>query len=145
MGSNPNANAQIVYYMRKRHTFGKMFIEVLDKEGKLIQQLPAGKSAGINIVQLPVRYPMPKAAPTNNRMAMFGSMVTPSLDEGSYTIRVVKGKKQFQTTLELDHEAADVYPAEGRKVQGETLRKLYDMTEKSGLYLLCIRRHAHVG
>ncbi len=132
VASNPSANARIAYFMSKRHTFGKMYIEVLDQEGKVIQELPAGKSAGVNIVELPVRYPMPKAAPTNNRMAMFGSMITPSLDEGDYTVRVVKGKKTFETTLNLKHEAAEVYSAEARKAQANTLRKLFDLTEELG-------------
>ena len=132
VASNPNPNAQITYLMSKRHTFGKMYIEVLDQEGQVIQELPAGKSAGINIVQLPVRYPMPKAAPTNNRMAMFGSMITPTLDEGVYTVRVHKGKQTFETTLELEQEAADRYPAEERKLQANTLKKLFDLTEQLG-------------
>lgn len=132
VAGNPSSNAQIVYFMNKRHTFGKMFIEVLDAQGKVIQELPAGKSAGINIVELPVRYPMPKAAPTNNRMAMFGSMITPSLDEGTYTIRVNKGKKSFETTLQLEHEAAEIYSAEARKLQSSTLKKLFDLTEELG-------------
>lgn len=132
VAGNPSTNAQIVYFMNKRHTFGKMFIEVLDAQGKVIQEMPAGKSAGINIVELPVRYPMPKAAPTNNRMAMFGSMITPSLDEGTYTIRVNKGKQVFETKLELEHEAADIYSAEARKLQSGTLKKLFDLTEELG-------------
>ena len=132
VASNPSSNAQITYFMSKRHTFGKMYIEVLDQEGKVIQELPAGKSAGINVVELPVRYPMPKAAPTNNRMAMFGSMITPSLDEGSYTVRVHKGKNTFETTLQLEQEAADIYSAEARRVQASTLKKLFDLTEQLG-------------
>lgn len=132
VASNPNSNAQITYFMNKRHTFGKMFIEVLDQEGNVIQELPAGKSAGINVVELPVRYPMPKAAPTNNRMAMFGSLITPSLDEGTYTIRVHKGKTVFETTLDLEQEAVEVYSAEARRVQANTLKKLFDLTEELG-------------
>lgn len=95
--------------MKKRHTFGKMHIEVLGTDGKVIQELPAGKSAGINIVELPVRYPMPKVAPSNNRMALFGSMSAPSLGEGAYTVRIIKGKEVYETQIELEEEAALYY------------------------------------
>jgi len=36
--------------MKKRHTFGKMTLQVFDKAGNFVKELPAGKSAGINIV-----------------------------------------------------------------------------------------------
>ena len=103
--------------------------------GRTLHAIPdarVGLCAGINIVELPVRYPMPKAAPTNNRMVMFGSMITPSLDEGTYTIRVNKGKRSFETTLQLEHEAAEIYSAEARKLQSSTLKKLFDLTEELG-------------
>lgn len=132
VASNPVGNARIAYTMSKRHTFGRMYVEVLAPDGRVIQELPAGKSAGINIVELPVRYPMPKAAPSNNRMALFGSMVTPSLPEGSYTVRVVKGKETFETTLVLEEEAARYYPAEDRELQRQTLQQLYDQTGQLG-------------
>lgn len=132
VAGNPSGNARIAYYMKKRHTFGRMHIEVLDARGNLIQELPAGKSAGINIVELPVRYPMPKAAPSNNRMALFGSIVTPSLGEGAYTVRIVKGKETYETVMELEEEAARYYSAEDRRLQSATLRRLYDQTERLG-------------
>jgi photosystem II stability/assembly factor-like uncharacterized protein len=132
VAANPSGNARITYYMKKRHTFGRMYIEVLDGQGNLIQELPAGKSAGINIVELPVRYPMPKAAPSSNRMALFGSIVTPSLSEGQYTVRIVKGKEQYETVMELEEEAARYYSAEDRRLQSGTLRQLYDQTERLG-------------
>lgn len=132
VAANPSGNARIAYYMKKRHTFGKMAIEVIGPDGQLIQELPAGKSAGLNIVELPVRYPMPKAAPSNNRMALFGSLVTPSLAEGRYTIRIVKGKEVYETSMELEEEAALYYDAEARQLQRQTLQQLYDQTEQLG-------------
>ncbi|MBP6184064.1 MAG: hypothetical protein KA479_03930 [Saprospiraceae bacterium] len=132
VAGNPSGNAQIVYYMKKRHTFGKMHIEVLGTDGKVIQELPAGKSAGINIVELPVRYPMPKVAPSNNRMALFGSMSTPSLGEGAYTVRIIKGKEVYETQIELEEEAALYYPVEARKIQSDLLKQLYNQSEQLG-------------
>jgi hypothetical protein len=50
VGDNPDRSAKIIYYLKSRHTFGKMTVEILDKDGKVIADLPAGKSKGINIV-----------------------------------------------------------------------------------------------
>lgn len=129
-GSNPSGNAFIAYHMKKRHTFGKMAIEVLDERGQLIQEIPAGKSAGLNIVPIVVRYPKPKAAPSNNRTALFGSILTPALGEGIYTVRVIKGKESFSTKLVLEEESAQYYLAEDRALQAKTLRELYMRTEQ---------------
>ena len=38
---NPTSNAQIVYYMNRRHTFGKMYLEVW-KDGELLADFTRG-------------------------------------------------------------------------------------------------------
>ena len=133
-GENPRDAARIAYYLRKRHTFGKMAIEVYDESGQLIRELPAGKSAGINVVELSTRLPMPKAAPTMNRTALFGSILPPTLPEGRYTVKVVKGKAEFSTAFDLqfDPKAAERYPADDRKLAHRTQMRLYDMTNQLG-------------
>ncbi len=92
VAGNPNENAKIIYYMGKRHTFGKMFVEIYDPKGNFIKTLPAGKSAGINMVEMPTNMPSAKSAPTNNRIALFGSLLGPNLPAGVYKAKVVKGK-----------------------------------------------------
>ncbi len=42
-GSNPNQTVEIVYYLKKRHLFGEMKIELFDKNGELLKELIAGK------------------------------------------------------------------------------------------------------
>lgn len=132
VGENPSDVATISYYMKKRHTFGKMSMKVYDDTGKFIAELPAGKSKGINVVELPLRLPMPKAAPTNNRMALFGSAMPPSLTEGTYTVKIKKGKEEYSTQVELQNDPTGGYSKEDREVQMNTLMKLYDMTNELG-------------
>ncbi len=132
IGENPSEGASIAYYMKRRHTFGKMIIEVYDAEGKFIRDLPAGKSAGLNIVELPIRLPNPKAAPTNNRMALFGSIFPPTIPAGTYTIKVKKGKETFEKQVELipdpksEHSAADV------ELRYNAVMALYNITNQLG-------------
>ena len=132
VGRNPSTSATIAYYMRKRHTFGRMKLEVFDAEDNLVTELPAGKSGGINLVQLPLRKPPPKAAPTRNRMAMMGSIITPSLLEGEYTARITKGKKTFDHNITLLADPVSAYTKAERVLQQQTLQKLYEMTERLG-------------
>jgi len=131
-GENPSNVASISYYMKKRHTFGKMTMKVYDDEGKFLTELPPGKSKGINVVALPLRLPMPKAAPTNNRMALFGSAMPPSLTAGTYTVKISKGKEEYETKVELKDDPTGGYSNEERELQMKTLMNLYDMTNELG-------------
>ncbi len=130
VGANPSSNAQIMYYMSKRHTFGKMYIEVYNEAGEMIKELSAGKSAGINIVEFITREAPPKAAPTNNRNALFGSAFGPNLPAGEYQVKIVKGKEEFTTKIELMYDPKAPYSPEDRQVQEQTVRQLYDMSEQ---------------
>lgn len=128
-GSNPSGAARIIYYAPKRHTFGKMFVEVY-QDGELIKSLPAGKSAGINVVSMPTAMKKPKSAPTNNRAALGGSLFGPNLQEGTYQVKVVKGKKTYDTEFQLAYDPKSPYSMEGRVEQREAAMELYQMSEE---------------
>jgi hypothetical protein len=115
--------------MKKRHTFGKMYLEIYDSEGNYIREAPAGKSAGINIVEIPIRSKKPKAPPTNNRMALVGSLFGPSLPAGIYQFKLIKGKNTYESQFELTYDSKAPYSNEDRKIQYDYTRKLYNMTE----------------
>ena len=132
VGQNPSLSAKISYYMKKRHTFGKMTLEVFDEKGALVKELKPGKSGGINIVQLPLRLPPPKAAPTKNRRALAGSIITPTLLEGKYQVKITKGKEIFSHEITLAPDPKSIYTAAERKLSQETLGKLYTLTEELG-------------
>lgn len=141
-GESPADGATVAYYMKKRHVFGRMRLEVLDDSGNLIKELPCGKNAGINVVDLPIRLPAPKAAPTNNRMALFGSLATPTLTDGTYLVRITKGRDTFETSLELQFDPTLPYSTEDRALQNRTLTRLYDMTNRLG-YIYFSLEDAH--
>ena len=128
-GENPSAVAKIVYYMSKRHTFGKMSIEVYDQSDNLIRELPAGKSAGINVVEMTATLDKPKSAPSENPQAMFGTINGPNLPAGTYKVKVLKGKDEYLTSFTLKYPDKSPYTAEDRKVQQQTAMQLYKQTE----------------
>ena len=126
---NPSSAAQVIYYNKKRHTFGKMYFEVY-KDGEKIREIPAGKSAGINIVSMPTRLPPPKSAPTRNRMALFGSIFGPNLEAGEYEVKLIKGRDSYSSSFTLAYDPDAPYSDEDRAAQRETTMQLYDMSEK---------------
>lgn len=128
VGQNKSRAANIMYYNQRRHMFGKMYVEVW-KDGELLRTLPAGKGAGINVVSLPTSIEKPKAAPSDNRMALFGSLSGPSMPSGTYDVKLIKGKQTYETTLELGVAEDDIYTVADREAQRKLLMQVYDDTE----------------
>lgn len=127
VGQNPSSAAQIVYYLKKRHTFGKMKMEILDKDGKVIANLAPGKAKGINQVSWNYRYKMPKIAKA--KTFTFGGFTTPTVPPGIYTVKMTKGKKVYETKLELVPDPASIHSDADRMAQHEAAMKLYYMNE----------------
>ncbi|MEO0733879.1 MAG: hypothetical protein AAFZ52_13665, partial [Bacteroidota bacterium] len=129
VGSNKSRAATVMYYAKRRHMFGDMYVEVW-KDGEKLRTLPAGKSAGINVVSLPTSISKPKAAPSNNRMALFGTLSGPRMPAGTYQVKLVKGKKTYETEVELQVAEDDVYSASDREAQRKLLMQIYNDTEE---------------
>jgi photosystem II stability/assembly factor-like uncharacterized protein len=126
---NPSSAAQVIYYNQKRHTFGKMYFEIY-KDGEKIKEIPAGKSGGINIVRMPTSLPQPKAAPTRNRNALFGSTFGPNLEAGEYEVKLIKGKDSYTSSFTLAYDPDAPYTEEERALQRKVTFQLYDMSEE---------------
>ncbi|MFH0760054.1 MAG: hypothetical protein V2A67_00950, partial [Bacteroidota bacterium] len=128
IGPNPSGGASICYYLKKRHVFGEMYLEIYDSNGKFLKKLPAGNRKGINIVQIATAMEPPKVPKSPNMLgeAAFG----PEYQPGSYSIKVVKGTETFTTNLVLNDVQNSKHTAEDRKLQRETLMKAFNMLEK---------------
>ncbi len=128
VGPRKSTAAQIMYFNQKRHTFGSMYVEIW-KDGQLLRSIPAGKGAGLNILSLPTTIKKPKAAPSDNRMALFGTLSGPSMPAGSYQVKLIKNKETYETSLLLGVAEDDIYPLEAREAQRQLLMKIYEDTE----------------
>lgn len=128
VGANPPESATITYYLKDRHVFGDMKIEVYNAEGKLMATLPAGKRKGINRVQWFMRQKPPKVPPSPNLAgpALFG----PMLPEGTYTVKLIKDKETFTGQVRIISDPKSVHSAADRALQQQTMRKLYEMQER---------------
>ena len=128
VGRNPSEVATITYYLKKRHIFGDMRIDILDQHGELIKSLPGGKRKGINRVEWPMRLKPPRVpkAPT----LAFGALLGPMVPEGEYTVRLHKGKAEYEGTIRIVADPRDPHSAEDRALQQKTVMQLYRMQEK---------------
>ncbi|PIQ17777.1 MAG: hypothetical protein COW66_10100 [Flavobacteriaceae bacterium CG18_big_fil_WC_8_21_14_2_50_34_36] len=127
VGQNPSTNARIVYYLNKRHTFGKMEMEVQDLQGNTIAKLNPGKSKGLNIVDWTFTSRGPKIAEA--KTISFGGFAAPRVPAGKYNVVMTKGKDTFIQPIELIYDPNSLVTDEGRKERNNMVKILFDMNE----------------
>ncbi|MEK6323730.1 MAG: glycosyl hydrolase [Acidobacteriota bacterium] len=128
VGPNPTEAATITYYLKDRHVFGDLKIELYNSEGKLMTTLPASKRKGINRVQWFMRQKPPKVPPSPNLAGP--SLFGPMLPEGLYTVKLIKDKETFTGQVKVVADPKSPHSAADRALQAQTIRKLYDMQER---------------
>ncbi len=128
VGQNPSKSVQIKYYLKKRHTFGKMTMEIQDMKGNTIKEISPGKSKGINIVRWNYRIKQPKVA--KGKTFSFGGFTTPKVTAGTYKAVLKKGKDTFEQEFEVIYDPKSKLSAKDRELQHTTTMKMYAMTEE---------------
>jgi hypothetical protein len=127
IGQVPEESAPILYYMKKRHVFGDIYIEIYDPEGKLIKKLPAGTRKGINQVNWTIRMKPPKVpvSPQMEGEAMTG----PNYSPGEYTVKLIRNNEVLETKIRLLSDPKSIYSLEDREVRQTALMKTYHLLE----------------
>ena len=128
VGSNPSSAAKITYYLSKRHTFGKMILDIYDDKDNWINTIAPGKQKGINIVEWGYNSMAPKVA--SGKTVDGAAMFAPRVPAGKYKVVITKGSEKFETWIELKYPEKTVFTLEERKMQQETVKTLYTMTEE---------------
>lgn len=127
VGQSKSTSARILYYLKKRHTFGKMRMEVQDMEGNKITSLSPSKSKGINIVSWSFNTNTPKMA--EGKTLSFGGFTSPRVPAGKYKIVLTKGKKTYEHPIEVVYDDKSSTSLAERKEQEELTLTLFDMVE----------------
>lgn len=128
VGQNPSTAAQIKYLLPKRHTFGKMTLEIQEMDGTVISKLGAGKSKGINIVNWMYSIKQPKVA--KGKTFSFGGFTSPRVKAGKYKAVIKKGKDTFEQVFEVVYDKAAGLDAAERDLKYNTTMKMYDMNQE---------------
>ena len=127
VGANKSTAARIIYYLKKRHTFGKMTMEVQDMNGNKILSLDAGKSKGINVVNWGYTSNIPKMA--EGKTLSFGGFTAPRVPAGTYKVVLTKGKDSYEHVIELKYDDKSLTTLEERKDQEQFTLDLFNMVE----------------
>lgn len=126
-GDNLPESAFITYYLRKRHMFGDLKLEVYDAEGKLLQTIPGAKRRGINRVEWPMRLKGPRIPPAANLVPNYFAFVGPREPAGEYTVKLTRDKDTYESKITLVPDSRSTHTAADRADQGALVRRLYDL------------------
>lgn len=127
-GGNPPSITPIKYYLKERVMSGDVKVDILDKEGKLVQSIPATKRKGINMVTWNLRMTPPKVAEGGVKLD-FGAFSAPMVLPGEYTVKLTVGDKSYTQPLKVLHDEKGEMTLEERKKQYDAAMQLYRMQE----------------
>jgi photosystem II stability/assembly factor-like uncharacterized protein len=125
VGANPPDDAVITYYLRKRHIFGDMSLEVLDSTNTVVGTIPTSKRRGLSRVTWSMRLPAPTVPPAAS--AAFGAAYGPRLLPGNYTVRMTKDTIVYTTPLRIVADPRSTHTAADRRAQLDLTRRLATM------------------
>jgi len=128
VGANARQDARIVYHLKKRHTLGKMSVEIQDTQGNKVVDLDAGKAKGINVVYWGCTTKPPKVA--TGKTFAFGGFTSPRVPAGTYKVVIQKGKETYSNELVVQYDPKSTITLADRKLNEEVTRKLYNMSQE---------------
>lgn len=99
VGNNPPAGAVITYYQRHRHLFGKLKVEVLDAQDKVLDELPASTRRGLSRVVWNMHTRPPRVPPAA-QLAFAGTQGA-RVPPGQYKVRVTKNGEGYELPLTI--------------------------------------------
>jgi photosystem II stability/assembly factor-like uncharacterized protein len=140
VGRSPAEAAVITYYLKKRHMFGDLKLEIYDQAGRMLASINGGKRKGLNRVEWPMRSDAPRVAPGSGIIPNLYAMLGPRALEGTYTVKMIKGQDTFTTTLTLVADPRSKSTAADRQAQREVVDQLFALVERSTDLILGISR-----
>jgi photosystem II stability/assembly factor-like uncharacterized protein len=149
-GPNPPDAALITYYQSKRHIFGKMKLEILDSQGKVVDTLPPNSRRGISRVEWPMRLKAPHVPPAAT--AAFEAAQGPRVLPGTYTVKMTRGKETYTTQLTVELDPRAKFTLEDRKLEFDAAIRLhrllgdmsFDVDRINGVHTALLERGAKV-
>lgn len=130
VGRTLSEQASVTYYLKKRHMFGDLKLEIYDSQGELLSTTPGGKRRGLNRVEWAVRSKAPRTPAAASIIPSYYAFLGPRALEGTYTVKMIKGKETYTTSVDLVPDPRSTHSAEDRVLQRETAWKLYALLER---------------
>jgi photosystem II stability/assembly factor-like uncharacterized protein len=121
-GANPPDGAVISYYQKARHVVGRMKLEILDADGRVVESLPTSKRKGLNRVEWTMRTKPPTVPPAAT--LAFAATRGPRVLPGDYTVRLTKAGKEFTMPLKVGLDRRATFSVEDRKAQFDAANRV---------------------
>ncbi len=127
VGQNPPSGATITYYLRSRHIYGQIKLEILDPKGKVIDTISPTKRRGINRVTWGMRLKPPRVP----RAAQLAGNSTqgPRVVPGAYTVRLTRGTEVTETKLAIGLDRRATYSVADRRSQFDAMMRAHTLFE----------------
>ncbi len=125
VGDNPTEGAVINYYQKSRHLFGKLKLEVLDADGKVIDELPASPRRGLNRVVWSMHEKPPRVPPA--AQLAFAGAQGPLVLPGTYTVRMTKGSEVYESKIQVELDRRATYTLADRKAQYDAAMRVHHL------------------
>jgi hypothetical protein len=126
-GRNRPSEAQITYYQKGRHIYGDLKIEILDKDGKLVDTVPGSKHRGLNRSSWSMHVKAPAVPPAAS--ILFEAAQGPRVLPGVYTVKMTKGDNVYTEQLNVTLDPRAKFSLEDRKAQFDLTMKIYHTIE----------------
>ncbi len=123
VGDNPQRGAVITYYLRGRHVYGDIKLEILDSHGKVVDTVTPTKRRGINRVAWSMQLKPPQV-PRAAQVA-FQAALGPRVLPGVYTVRLTNGADVVERKLHIGLDRRFKYTIADRKAQFKAIMKAY--------------------
>ena len=123
VGDNPTRGAVINYYQKSRHLFGKLKLEVLDPDGKVLDELPASPRRGLNRVVWSMQEKAPRVPPAVQ--LAFAGIQGPPVLPGTYTVRMTKGGEVYESKVLVELDRRATYTLADRKAQYDAAMRVH--------------------
>jgi len=124
-GQGERDGLAITYYLRSRHVYGPIKLEILDAAGKLVDTIIPTKRRGINRISWSMRIKPPKV-PRAAQIAG-GASQGPRVAPGTYTLRLTRGAEVVETKLAIELDRRAPYNAADRKAQLDAVMKAHGL------------------
>lgn len=122
-GENPPTGVVISYYLRTRHIYGAIKLEVLDAAGKVVDTLTPSKQRGVNRVEWAARVPPPRV-PKAAQLA-FAAALGPRVVPGNYTVRLTRGSEVVEQKISIGLDRRATFSVADRKAQFDAVMKAH--------------------
>jgi photosystem II stability/assembly factor-like uncharacterized protein len=132
-GDNPATGAVITYYQQKRHMFGKLKLQIISADGKVVGELPASTRRGLNRVVWTMHLNPPHVPPAV-QLAQAGTQGPRALP-GTYTVRLEKNGKTYDTQITIGLDSRVKWSLEDRRAQYEAAMQVHTLfNDESNLF-----------